>query len=350
MFGIPVTLKGTIGIAIHRNSVAIGQCTWRRGEFVNPRVTCIDSNPRNVTAEDWSATIHAAGITGSTCCVALPSSILNHHVLQLPQMAGPELEEAVGWEIADRIGSDRDLLQIDAKRLGTGGDVLGVSIEQSTLAGMLDPLYRAGLRPTIIEPACFAITRILSMQHRRIADHSSVRAVLDFSNDDSSMMILAGDDIVFYKQLQYSGGALIDAVSTHVGVSELQASRMLEASNQNSDEAMSRAVRDASRTLHEQIARDAMKCLRHYGVTSRGPIPSELIVTGSAGWNRNLAEILESACNMSAIADWDIDYLKCVSNAHHTYLGWQTALGTSLSACSSVDRRRQSETKGGVAA
>jgi len=270
--------------------------------------------------------------------------------MQLPEMADIELAQAVGWEIADRTGTDRDLLQVDAKRLGPGGDVLAVSIEQSTLAGILDPLYGAGLRPAIIEPACFAIARTLSMQHRRIADRSSVRAVLDFSKENSSMMILAGDDIVFYKQLQYSGDALIEAVSTHVGVSELQASQMLEASNKNTDEAMSRAVRDASRFLHEQIARDAMKCLRHYGVTSRGPIPSVLIVTGSAGWDRNLAQILESACNMSVIADWDINYLKCVSSSNSTCSGWQTALGTSMSICASADRSGESQPTDGIAA
>jgi|TARA_B100000959_G_scaffold232597_1_gene249557 Tfp pilus assembly PilM family ATPase len=351
MFGFTQTMKGCIGIAMQSTNVTIGQCSWRKGYLQNPRVSNIEDNPRNITSQDWRATINDAGLTGTTCSVALPPAILEHHVLQLPEMGMKELTEAVGWELADRLGSDRELLQIDAKRLGNGGDVLGVSIDQATLTSILEPLYAAGLRPTLIEPTCFALTRMLSMRHRRNADRASVRAVLDFSKADSAMMVLAGDDTVFYKRLGYSGDSLIDAVSSHVGVTTDQAALMLAASDQESDEAMSRAVRDATRALHEQIARDAMKCLRHYGVTSRGPIPSELVVTGSAGWNRNLSEILETACNLSVFPDWNIEYLKEFSKTSSRCYGWQIALGTSLSFCESNDRRKQTETNnGGVAA
>lgn len=350
MFGFSQTMKGCIGIAMHATYATIGQCGWKKGELLNPRVFCIKNNPRNITSQDWCTAINNAGLTGSTCSVALPPSILKHHVLQLPDMENTELTEAVGWELADRIGCDRELIQIDAKRLGSGGDVLGVSIDQSTLASILDPLYIAGLRPTMIEPSCYALGRVLSMRHRRIADRSSVRAVLDFSKDDSAMLVLAGDETVFYKRLGYSGDALIDAVSLHVGVTTDQATLMLAASDQESDEVMSRAVRDATRSLHEQIARDAMKCLRHYGVTSRGPIPSELILTGSAGWNRNLSEILETACNMKVFPDWDVEYFKDISKTQSRCYGWQTALGTSLSFCEGKDRRQQLKTTNGVAA
>ncbi len=350
MFGFAQTMKGCIGIAMHATYATIGQCGWKKGDFLHPRVSSIENNPRNITSQDWRTAINEAGLTGSTCSVSFPPSILEHYVLQLPEMGKKELIEAVGWELADRIGCDRELLQIDAKRLGNSGDVLGVSIDQSTLTSILDPLYTAGLRPTMIEPSCYAVARVLSMRHRRSADRASVRAILDFSKDDSAMMVLAGDDAVFYKRLGYSGDSLIDAVSLHVGVTTDQATRMLAESDQETDEAMSRAVRDATRSLHEQIARDAMKCLRHYGVTSRGPIPSELIVTGSAGWNRNLSEILETACNMTVFPDWDLGYIKDIAKITTRCFGWQAALGTSLSFCEGNDRRQQTETINGVAA
>lgn len=350
MFGVTKTMKGCIGIAMQSSRATIGQCGWGRSGFVNPRAACMDGNPRNITAQDWRSTIHAAGLKGTTCTVALPPSILEHHVLQLPTMESAELTEAVGWELADRLGQNRELLQIDAKCLGSGGDVLGISIDQSVLAGMLDPLYAAGLRPTLIEPSCLAIARILSMQHRRNADRACVRAVLDFATDDSAMMVLAGDDTVFYKRLRYSGDSLIEAVASHVGVTQKQATRMLEASDQETDEAMCRAVCDATRSLHEQIARDAMKCLRHYGVTSRGPAPSELIVTGSSGWNRKLAEILETACNVPVIGDQDIEYLHEVSLANIDCRGWQTVFGASLSFGSAAVRYRDIDAPHGAAA
>ena len=350
MFGFSNTKKGCIGIAMHTNGSTIGQCNWRAGGFVNPRSAFIGGSPRNITAQNWRTSLNAANVTGSTCSLALPPSILEHHVLQLPDMANDELCEAVGWELADRVGRDRVLLQIDAKRLGRGGDVLGVSIDQSTLAEILDPLYAAGLRPNVIEPSCFAIARVLGMRHRRNADRSCIRAVLDFATDDTAMMVLAGDDPVFFKRLGYTGDSLIDAVSSHVGVNHQQAARMLQASDQETDEVMCRAVREATRFIHEQIARDAMKCLRHYGVTSRGPAPRELIVTGSTGWNRNLSEILEAACNIPILADWDIDYMEKFSQANKNCIGWQTAIGTSLRFVATDDRRRGTEPTLGAAA
>lgn len=350
MFGVTKKMKGCIGIAMQSGSATIGQCGWGRSGLVNPRAACMDGNPRNITAQDWRSAIHAAGLTGTTCTVALPPSILDHHVLRLPVMESTELSEAVGWELADRLGQNREILQIDAKCLGSGGDVLGISIEQSVLAGMLDPLYAAGLRPTVIEPSCLAIARILSMQHRRNADRTCIRAVLEFATDDSAMMVLSGDDTVFYKRLRYSGDSLIEVVASHVGVNQEQATRMLDASDQETDEAMCRAVRDATRSLHEQIARDAMKCLRHYGVTSRGPAPCELIVTGSSGWNRNLAQMLETACNVPVIADRDIEYLHETSLANFGCGSWQTAFGASLSFGSVNERRREKDASHGEAA
>lgn len=350
MFGFNRTMKGCIGIAIHSNGSTIAQCNWSKDGLVNPRTTFIELSPRNITAQDWRSSINAAGLTGSTCSVALPPSILDHHVLRLPNMDSGELAHAVGWELADRIGRDRELLQIDARCLGSGGDVLGVSIDKTTIAEILDPLYSAGLRPSVIEPSCFSIARILGMRHRRIADRSCIRAVLDFASDDSAMMVLAGDEPVFYKRLRYSGNSLIDAVSSFVGVNFQQATHMLQASDQEADEAMSRAVREATRSIHEQIARDAMKCLRHYGVTSRGPAPEKLIVTGSSGWNRNLSAILETACNMTVSADWDIDYMNEVAWVNSDCPCWQTALGTSLCFGVTTDRRRDSDSSFGAAA
>ncbi|MDP7007988.1 MAG: hypothetical protein QGI78_00280 [Phycisphaerales bacterium] len=329
---------------MHTTHTAIGQCNWRKGELQNPRVSFIQNSPRALTPQDWRNAMHAAGLSGSACSVALSPSILNHHVLQLPEMGSAELSEAVAWELADRLDRKRESLQIDAKRLGGGGDVLGVSIDQSTLSGILDPLYAAGLRPTIVEPSSFALARILSMRHRRNADRLTVRAVLDFSHDNSAMMVLAGDAIVFYKSLQYTGCSLVGAVSSHVGVNETQAIRMLKA-NDEEDETIVRAVRDATRSLHEQIARDVMKCLRHYGVTSRGPIPSELLVTGSTGWNKNLSEILETACNLTVYPDSNLEYLQNVKRTPECF-GWQSALGTSLSHSSSNDRRTQTASVG----
>ena len=259
-------------------------------------------------------------------------------------MEDAELKEAVGWELSDRLGTERSLFSFDAVQIGRGGDVLAVAIDQSTIAALLDPLYAAGLRPTLVEPQCVSVARTLSMLHRRQSDQAIVRAVFEFGIKDSAFMVLAGDCLMFYKHLDHCGTSLIDAISKHTGVTQKQATGMLDGSK-CCDEAssISRAVRDATRTTHEAIATDAMKCLRHYGVTNRGPLSSQTNITGSAGWNQHLGSVLSTTCNQNVIPDTEVEHVQALPDGVLETNGWHIALGASLANINSNKQRRVSD-------
>jgi len=335
--------KGQIGIAFHNGGVTIGQCDWKLGGYSNPRVSRIDINPRELTASDWRSILNEASVLGTECSISLPPAFAHHQVLRLPNMNESEVKEAAGWEMSDRIGVERSALQLDAIPIGSGGDVLAIAIEQSTLASLLDPMYEAGLQPTTIEPQCMAVTRTMSMLHRRNSDKNIVRSVLDFGMNDSAFMVLAGDTLVFYKYFEHCGNALIESIATHTGVTTTQASRMLEEQHDKSNEDINKAVKDATRGAHESIATDAMKCLRHYGVTNRGPLSSQMLITGSAGWNENLAQVLSAACNQEVVIDSDSQHLSTIPESIKQIQGWHIALGASLSILNSTQGRRGSD-------
>ena len=343
--------KGQIGIALHDGGVTIGQCSWKQGTYLHPVAHRIEANPRDFTDDDWRSCLNDASVTGSDCVLAVPPSIAHHQVLRLPNMNVDELKEAATWEMADRLGVGRSTIQMDAIPVGTGGDVLAIAIEQSTLESLLDPMYAAGLRPTTIEPECVSVARTLSMMHRRQSDQAIVRSVLDFGNNDSSFMVLAGDSLMFYKHLNQCGSDLIEAIATHTGVTTIQAQGMLDGSQSPDTNAdISRAVRDATRATHESIATDAMKCIRHYGVTNRGPLSLQTIISGSAGWNRYLAQIMSTACNQEVLPDIRMQHLSVLQQSIIETTGWQVALGASLAKINPQRQRRGSDQQGKEAA
>jgi Tfp pilus assembly PilM family ATPase len=336
--------KGKLGIAIHDGGVTIGQCDWSQGQYIHPVVLRVEKNPRELTSSDWQTLISKASVVGTECSIALPPAFAHHQVLRLPNMSESEIKEAAAWEMADRLGVDRSALQMDAILIGSGGDVLAIAIEQSTLSCLLNPMYDAGLQPTSIEPQCVAVARTMSMLHRRQSDQAIVRSVLDFGMNDSAFMVLAGESLMFYKHLDYCGNALIESIASHTGVTIDQANRMLEetqATKKNND--ISRAVRDATRAIHEAIATDAMKCIRHYGVTNRGPLSTQLIVTGSAGWNINLANVLSGACNQKVVQDVSSKHIQHLPNSIRSTKGWHISLGASLAHLSTNKQRRGSD-------
>ena len=335
--------KGQIGIALCDGGVTLGQCGWKNGAYVQPVVRRIAMHPRELTSADWRESVRSS-FAGSECSISLPASFAHHQVLRLPNMTEEELKEAAGWEMADRLDVDRSNLQLDAIRIGTGGDVLAVAIEKQTLSSLLEPLYEAGLQPTIIESQSVSVARTMSMLHRRQSDQAIVRSLLDFGSHDSSFMVLAGDSIMFYKHLEYCGSDLLEAITDHTGVSVEQATQMLNTSactEEKSD--ISKVVRDATRTIHESIATDAMKCIRHYGVTNRGPLSTQCIVTGSAGWNTYMAAALSRACNQEVVQDSSVEHIQNISTSITAVPGWHIAFGASVAALQNNQQRRGSD-------
>ncbi len=344
MFSKRKKTKGQVGIALHDGGLTIGLCSWKNGEYTNSRVLRVEKNPRELTAECWRTIFTQSPNMGSDCVLSLPPSIAQHQVLRLPNMSPAELKEAAAWEMVDRLGVERSSLQLDAIPVGDGGDVLAIAIDKNTLVGLLEPLYSAGFCPTAIEPHCISVTRTFSMLHRRQSDSASVRAVFDFGMHDSAFMVITGDALVFYKHLKHSGRNLIESISSQTNVTTSQAKSMLESLKSNAcDAEISKAVRDATRAAHEAIATDAMKCIRHYGVTNRGPVSTQLIVSGSSGWNPFLAQALDAVCNQDILKVEDVQHIQALPESITSVNGWHVALGASLAGVSSHCQRRGSD-------
>ncbi len=341
MFSLNKKTKGLIGIACIDNGVTLGQCSWSKGLYTHAKLHRLEQNPRELTSDDWRSAVHNAGLAGSDCVVTLPPSMIHHQVLRLPEMNDVEIKEAASWEMSERFGIDRNKLQSEALRIGSGGDVLALAIELDELECILEPIYAAGLRPTKVEAQCVSISRTFSMLHRRQSDQGKVRSIFNFGLHDSSFIILDGDSMVFYKQLQHKQSDLLTAIESHTGVSQTQAKSMIEdARFAGGEPTICKAVRDATRSIHEEITTDIMKCLRHYGVTNRGPLSSCIYITGKGGWNQFLGELLSTACNQEVFVDLEAPHISQLGFESLSISGWHAVFGASLAMLSGKPARR----------
>ena len=334
-FSLPQSPRGSIGIAFADGGATLGQATWNRGDLRVGGTCRIEGGPRDIASSQWRNAIAKAGFSGTACSIAIPAGMTHQHVVRIPAMSDAEMLEAASWELAERLGLDRDLLDTSATRLGEGGDVFAVAVERNLTESILEPLYAAGLRPTTMEPQAFAVARLMSMRHRRCADREDVRAVLDIGGCSSSMLVLCGDQVVFCRHLAHRGDAILDAVCAGLGVDDQRAMSIVErfaGEEDGADADIEQAVRSATRPVHDAIVADVVACLRHYGVTSRGPAPTSLIITGSFGWNRHLAQSIATACNIEVARDSQLPWLEAAAD-HATAPGWQAALGASLERC-----------------
>ena len=237
------TMKGQIGVAFVDGAMTIGQCNWCNGEYSSPKISRVEQGIDLLTSESYRDAIHEAKASGSDCTVSLPSSIIYHQILRLPEMQTAELKEAVSWEMAERLGIKRNELQTDAIAIGKSGEVLGFAIEKKVLKEILDPMYAAGLRPTCIQSNGVSLRNTFSMLHRRQSDQGQARTILDFGSLNSSLLIIEGNRLVFFKSFDFKGVDLREVIKRHTGVNFDQASQMLDSTRaSNSDLEICKAV------------------------------------------------------------------------------------------------------------
>ncbi|MHC5026262.1 MAG: pilus assembly protein PilM, partial [Planctomycetota bacterium] len=229
-----------------------------------------------------SSAFSAGGFTGRKCVVSLPREDVHVQSIRMPRMPDREVRQAVAWEAAQRFELDRDTTQVDF--LQTGASVHGsedreetllIAATDETITKRLEPLLAAGLQPIAIDTAFAALARAMSHAVRRDADQLSVRAVVEIGAAGSSVMILQGPNVRFYKALSVRGIDLNDAVVQHLQIdaesaAELRIARIGASDDANGpmlDASTDRAVYEAVRPRLNELVKEVVLCLRYYGVT-----------------------------------------------------------------------------------
>ena len=252
---------------------------------------------------------------GREVVVGLPAGLARMHVARLPAIVGPDLDEAVAWEAAERNGVARGSLVADAVPTGAPSahgdgkeEQLVVAADAGLLEEALGVLVDAGFDPVAVEPRFMAVARALSRRTRREADQGKVRAVLHIEQQGSSIMVLRGDSIAFCREIPVGGEALDHAVATRLGVPiesarELRLHRLAASRGEMGavDPVADEAAGAATRATLDALAGEIALCLRYYGVTFRGGQPGRVVLSGPHGGEPRLAAIIEEAARVEVV-------------------------------------------------
>lgn len=378
---------GPVGIDFGSRGVRMAQLRRRRKGLQVVGLARIDLDPAaapETLPHDFVEAVRmnfaAGGFTGRRCVVSLHRSDVQVQSIRLPKMSDSELADAAVWEAAQRFGLDRKMIRVDYARLGEvqqgneiREEVLLIAAPLERIHARIEPLLEAGLRPMAIDTSFMALGRFLSLNCRREADQSRIRAVVELGASGSTLMILRGDQMAFCKTMALGGDHLDRAVAEYLQIDAAAArdlrSRPLGETGEiegsgsagsavgtgsaggtvGSDEVANRMIFEATRPLFGQLAKELGLCLRYYSVTYRGPVPECVYLTGGDGLDPRLAPVIEQMCKvrtMSADSVFDLE-----TQIHARGLGagrpvgpsacWNVAAGLSLRGfgASRSDRR-----------
>jgi type IV pilus assembly protein PilM len=367
---------GAIGVDLGRSAVKLLQVRSGSGGLRVVGAGRIE-RPRQVESdEDWTPTANqvvaalaAGGFRGRRCVVSLPRSEIRTQAVRLPRMSERDLAQAVRWEAASRFGLEREAMEVDYLLTGaalTGteerDELLLVAASHAAQDRCLEPLLSAGLRPVAVEADFSGLARAVTAQARRDDDRATVRAVVEIGASGSSIMILRGPQVAFYKPLGLRGIDLNRAVTDHLqiaaaGAADLRAARIAAACGSPRpgsvplDATTERAVFEAVRPLLNEVVKEVVLCLRYYGVTFRGHPPATITLAGGDGHEPQLDHLLEQACKIRVVTDDPRDTLRGLMGPVAARLGrhpgphtaWATAAGLSLRGFAARASRERTE-------
>lgn len=275
------------------------------------------------------AAFASGGFTGRRCVVSLPRSDVRLQSVRLPRMPDSELQQAVGWEAAQRFGMSHESMEVDFIRTGASlqsgenrEEVIIVAVSHEAIQQRLTPVIEAGFRPVAIDTDFAALARAFSRQYRRESDRQNIRAIVEIGATGSMVLILRGDQIAFCKPIEVSGRQLNDAVANHLDLdidaaAELRLTRMAAGGRDSHtcDSSTERAVYEAVRPVINELVKEVNLCLRYFGVTFRGKPPSHIILTGGDGLEPRLAEAVERGCKVMVAHDDQLNTLSGLTDS-----------------------------------
>lgn len=302
--------------------------------------------------------IESGDFVGRQCVMTFPDHWLSTRSVRLPVMPEDETDAALSLEAGERLGFDDQTIGevswVRAGRVRQGEDwreeIILVGVEQSLLAELVDAVSETGLHPIAVEPSFLALGRVYSRRHRRSADRENVRVGLDIGQKNTSVFVLRGTDVAFYKALRLSGSDFTKAVAERLDLSfeaaaDLRRQR-LRAGGQGFDESVDRTVYEASRPLIEELAKEAALCLRYFTVAFTGDRPIEVFTTGDEACEPHLAETLGATLRLDHRVGDPFEGITIgsrprVGSTPGARAAWSAAVGLSLRGLPKAKRSAQ---------
>ena len=271
---------------------------------------------RDALVEAVRARVEAAGFIGRRCVVGIDSEAVKVRSVRLPHLPDADTENALRVDGAARLGLPDGASEIGWLRAGEvrqGDDVrdeiILLGATHADLERSIDVVTGTGLQPLACEPSFIACARAMGWRHRRQSDQSTVRIAIDIGAASTGVMVLRGDTLAFYKQLDWGGDRLDEAAAKKLSLDtgtarDIRRQRMraaLDLPGDSVDALVDRAIFDAVRPLLSELAHEATLCLRYYMVTFRGERAHSIQLIGGNACEPKLCETLQEATGVETL-------------------------------------------------
>lgn len=262
-------------------------------------------------ATQISESARAAGLKTSRCVLSPPPAMVSTRIVRMPTQSDADLAVCAAIEGAAKLGIDSAPTQVAAVRAGAiqtskdnaSDEILFMGLNSDPLVALIRALQAKGITVLNVEPSFIGVSRIATSDFRRTVDENSVRIALDVGWTGTSVILLRGQNIAFYKRVAIGGSALALHAAERLGlelsaIEGIRRIRMSPSAAGQVETKVDRAIQATARPLLVELANEVNKCLRYYTVTFRGAKPERVILTGGQAREPMLSESLSDSLGM----------------------------------------------------
>lgn len=203
------------------------------GHYQLPATVEDDAQRQRLLGEAIARLLDSGVFRGRQVVANLPEPAVQYKNIRLPRMPASERDEAVRWEVVERLelaerNFDVQCLEAGEVRHGQElrSELIAMVAPQEAVKQRMELLLSAGLQPMALEPAPVSLARCVSREARREADQQNVRVLADVGRSTTKVVMLRGDRVVFFKPIEIGGRQLDEAVANKLDLSIEDASEL----------------------------------------------------------------------------------------------------------------------------
>jgi len=301
--------------------------------------------------------LERCGFRGRRCVLSVDDELLRVRSIRQPPMPEEETNRALRLEGGERLGLPEDeaaevgWLRAGEVRQGEDlrDELIVVGAGTSSLEELVDLFAGAGLRPIALEPRFIGLARAFGRTLRRAVDQSTVRLVVNIGSRTTGVIVMRGQEVVFYKLLQIGGEQMTTLAAETLGLArdaawDLRRRRMRKMAGEKSvreDDKVDRAIFDAIRPTLDELANEVALCMRYYTVTYRGDRPRGALIAGRDAAEPGLTELISETLSVPVeigkpLEGVDVTGASTVVNRRTPMAEWAVATGLSLAGDASL--------------
>jgi type IV pilus assembly protein PilM len=225
--------------------------------------------------------------------------------ITLPLMTDDELAESIQWEAEQYIPFSVNDVNLDTQIISrseeTGQmEVLLVAAKKDMIQEYTSVISEAGLKPLIVDVACFAIENSFEVNDEGLA--SEVVALVNIGASLVTINILNNGVTAFTRDINMGGNQFTEEIQKQLNVSYDEAEALKLGGNVSTSQSTTEAVVPQEvgailRSTAEALAVEIQRSIDFYLATSAGLTLSKVVLSGGTAKVSSLKDALETTLN-----------------------------------------------------